>query len=285
MAMARPYKISKIPSRFNDKYSGISSGKIDLSFTPEVKPKVFITLLANAKMHALVNGFSTEVAWHGVAYRDGDNDFKVMDIIVYPQKVTGGNVSTDQLEYDKWLANLTDEQFNNLRFQGHSHVNFPTSPSGTDIATREKTIGCFPDDYDGFYIFMIINKSGSMSVTLIDFKANMVYETEDIDVEYLLGDEVESDFISKSKDIANDKPLITVASKTDIATKQDDDEEEEEDEEIPASALLTEQEDYEFILNYCESHGYDMDEYLDYFGLDGIEAAEREEAAVKYGFK
>lgn len=134
---------------------------------------------AYAKMLALVMNFTDEVAWHGTVMRDG-NDFYITDILVYPQEVTGVTVNTDQAEYEMWLMGLVDEEFNHLRFQGHSHVNMGVSPSTTDLNHQEEILEQLKDD--DYYIFMIVNKKLEMFISIFDYANNIKFETEDVDV-------------------------------------------------------------------------------------------------------
>lgn len=82
-------------------------GKVNFSKTfkwtadEEDVANVIFTPLAYAKMVKLLEGFETEVAWHGIAKRDSEDDsiFWIEDILVYPQVVTGATVNTDQEKY------------------------------------------------------------------------------------------------------------------------------------------------------------------------------------------
>lgn len=153
-----------------------SSRRATVCFTPE----------AWMKMYMLVMSFDKEVAWHGVATRGEDpekDEYIISDILVYPQKVTSATVETDQEEYENWLYDLPDEVFNNLRMQGHSHVNMSTSPSGVDTNHQGKIMQQLDDDM--FYIFMIWNKSLSKWIKIYDFSKNTMFESADVDVKIL----------------------------------------------------------------------------------------------------
>lgn len=146
----------------------------------EDRPTVIITEEANAKMKALVASTNKEVAWHGLVTRPQPLEFHITDILVYPQKVTGTTVESDDDLYPEWLNNLTDEQYNQLRMQGHSHVNMSVFSSGTDSDFYE-TLTKHMTDY---YIFIILNKSNKIYMEVRDIKNNMLYETADIDIYY-----------------------------------------------------------------------------------------------------
>lgn len=171
----------------------IGGGKIDFSFgrytknldTVKRRATIYFSEVAWLKMTALIREFSTEVAWHGIAYRDEDETkdcYYITDILVYPQKVSGGNVETDQEAYQTWLYALDDDQFNNLRMQGHSHVNMPTNPSSVDLNQQGKILEQMGSE--DFYIFMIWNKSHTKNIKIYDIKKNVLFETEDVDIQF-----------------------------------------------------------------------------------------------------
>lgn len=186
-----------------------SDGKINFSktfSTIDRKATVYFTELAWLKMKTLIREFSKEVAWHGVAKRGDDeskDEYFIEDILVYPQEVTGATVSTDQEKYQMWLMEHDDEVFNNIRMQGHSHVNMGVTPSGVDTALYERILDQLDDDM--FYIFMIWNKNDAKTVKIYDMKKNILFETSDVTVEVLDdGTGIES-FLKNAKKLVVDK--------------------------------------------------------------------------------
>ena len=144
---------------------------------------VYYTRTAWAKQQALINECNKEVGWHGVARRGDDpekDEYVISDILVYPQEVTGSTVTTDQVAYQTWLMNHDDEVFNNIRYQGHSHVNMTTSPSGVDTSLYDRILAQLEDDM--FYIFMIWNKRGEKTIKIYDLEKNVLFETADVTV-------------------------------------------------------------------------------------------------------
>jgi len=168
--------------------------KYQVSFKYESgKAAVLLTLEAYRKIVALVTNFSDEVAWHGTVTRSGECEFVIEDIFVYPQEVTGSTVVTDQEEYTKWLYEQTDEVFNKIRMQGHSHVNMGVNPSGVDDTHRKQILEQLEPNM--FYIFQIWNKSLSVHTLIFDMKNNILYENNDIEIKLLTSDGVD-DFLS-----------------------------------------------------------------------------------------
>lgn len=149
---------------------------------------LYFTPMAWVKMQLLIKNFDKEVAWHGIATRGEDpekDEYIISDILVYPQTVTSTTVETDQAEYEKWLCDLPDDVFNNLRMQGHSHVNMGVSPSGVDTTHQGKILQQL--DEDMFYIFLIWNKPGASWIKIYDFAKNAMFETADVDI-HIVGD-------------------------------------------------------------------------------------------------
>lgn len=181
----------------------------------------FVTVIfskrAKEKQDMLVREFSTEVGWHGIVRRDAEDPktFWIDDIIVFPQKVTGATVNPDQKAYETWLMQLPDEQFNQCRYHGHSHVNMSTSPSGTDDKFQLDTLkklrgdGLQPEEQakfietlgdSAFYIFMIWNKRGEHNVRVYDMQTNRYYAGNEVHV--VTEDEhTWSDFIAEAKSL------------------------------------------------------------------------------------
>lgn len=196
----------------------LSDGKFNFTKTftkpGKDKAKVYFTPTAWVKMLTLLGGFDKEVAWHGVATRYGnedDDEYMISDILVYPQEVTGATVTTDRLEYQTWLMAQPDEVFNNIRMQGHSHVNMGTSPSSVDLRDQDGILAQLEDDM--FYIFMIYNKRLEFWVKVFDMKKNTVFEKEEVTVAIREDDVDFSEFLKTAKTIVKEKTYQTPAAK------------------------------------------------------------------------
>lgn len=145
------------------------------------KARLLFSELAWLKMTALVSEYPSEIGWHGTARRGDGDAYYVDDIIVYPQNVTGSTVTPDQVAYQDWLMEQPDEVFNNIRFQGHSHVNMGVTPSTVDTAFYDEILSQLDDTM--FYIFMVINKRGEKTVRIYDMAKNLYFGTGDVSVE------------------------------------------------------------------------------------------------------
>ena len=165
------------------------------------RPTVYIDAEAYLKILLYVRNTSTEIAWHGTVERSlEDNIYYIKNVFLYPQKIAAATVQTDQDKYQNWLTDLDDDTYNKLRFQGHSHVNFGVTPSGTDLSYYDSMLQVLPNS--DYYTFMIINKSGNMTFLIYDLAANMIYETQDIDFKIISNGS--NDLI---KDIENEKEI------------------------------------------------------------------------------
>lgn len=191
---------------------------------------VTFTKLAWEKQNRLISEFGDEVGWHGLCHRDPENDqhFIVEDLIVFPQEVTGSTVTPTQEEYQDWNRNLPQEQLRACRYHGHSHVNMPTSPSGTDNKVQEEILGRL--DGDGFcgkgkeryleslgdtyfYIFMIWNKRGEHHARIYDLYTNRYYDEKEVDIEYER-DMAMDEFLRDAKQKVKKHTYQTTAPKT-----------------------------------------------------------------------
>lgn len=198
-----------------------SDGKINYTKTlpqSDRKARLIFTETAWIKMTALVGNFDKEVAWHGLAFRgnEGTDDYYISDILVYPQEVTGATVNTDQKQYEMWLMQHDDDVFNNIRMQGHSHVNMNTSPSGVDLTHQEKILEQLEDDM--FYIFVIWNKKGEKTIKIFDFKKNILFETSDVTVSVLDNEIGLEKFIADAKKMVQEKKYTSTSTYTIPAT-------------------------------------------------------------------
>lgn len=158
------------------------------------------------KTHALIHTYSTEVEWHGVAERIADNSFYIKDILIFPHRVTGATVTSDQKEYESWLDTLDDEIFNSLRFHGHSHVNMSVNPSSVDMEYRKSILNNFgssPYGENDFYIFLIFNKRKEISGEIYDLKNNAIYSTDEIIISHNDAEWIE-DFLREAKSLVKE---------------------------------------------------------------------------------
>ena len=177
--------IDRAVSEFRKSLEGkISDGKVSFSkvfsYAENVKANVLFTPVAYAKMVSVLHHFDSEVAWHGAVTRQGDNTFIISDIDVFPQIVTGSDVTTDQEKYQRWFITASERFGNDMLMQGHSHVNFSPTPSSVDETYYEQMLSQLGGQ--GFYVFMIFNKRMEHTIRIYDYDNNVFYEDQDIHV-------------------------------------------------------------------------------------------------------
>lgn len=146
------------------------------------KPVIFFTKNAQDKMETLVDMCDKEIAWHGLVKKeetDQGDIYTIYDIVVYPQVVTQATaVAIDDV--GMWYMNQPDEIFNFIRMQGHSHVNMSVSPSVTDTTYYNNLLTQVND----YYIFMILNKRGTLHIELHDVVNGIIFEKNDLLLDY-----------------------------------------------------------------------------------------------------
>ena len=194
--------------------SKMSDGHFSYFYTPEEKKKkakLFLTPTAYVKMKNLVKYFSSEVGWHATAERIADDVYRVCDVFVYPQEVTGSTVNTDQQTYEAWGQSLPEEIYNAVRFHGHSHVRFGTNPSPTDMSHRNDIVSQLGEE--DFYIFAIVNKLDEWNLAIYDMRSNTFFENADITMLLEGTDESCVDFVKSCESLVKSKTDKALQSK------------------------------------------------------------------------
>lgn len=191
--------------------------KIERSFggTKE-RAKLIFTSTAWVKMQALVSAFATEVQWHGIVTRIEKNAWRIEDILNFPHTVSEATVVSDLTEYEAWEDSLDAETASKIRFHGHSHVNMAVTPSSVDLTVRDKRVSIMPepsDDFDPYYIYMILNKRGEWSCSVYDITNNTLYETADIDIDVETADGSIESFVAEAKTLARPAPKVVTKPK------------------------------------------------------------------------
>lgn len=161
--------------------------KITIDFNKSIRFNKEVHILfkeeAYNKVLEYVKQCNSEVAWHMVVKKVENSEclsYQVLDAMAYPQKVTGVTVEAIEDKYASWMNNLNDETFNNLRGQGHSHVEMGVTPSGTDRNMYNNYLKGLEEN--DFYMFMIINKKGDIWFEIHDLEKNIIFEKADIKV-------------------------------------------------------------------------------------------------------
>lgn len=186
--------IKKLQTYLEDTTNNLTLSKkitvdIDMAENEDALPPiVYITTDAYTKMKYLVDNTNDEIGWHGIMRRLDKETYLIEDIILYPQEVGTATVTVDETKLAVWQMKQSDEIFNNIRMQGHSHVSMSVTPSSVDLSTYEKFLQGL-DKETGFYLFLIINKKGECFKMLYDFAQNAIFEGKEICLQCIMHDE------------------------------------------------------------------------------------------------
>lgn len=195
------YKTGRVKTDFfsyKKNFASVKKDAVEVNFTYE----------AYSQMFALIDHFDCEVAWRGIVNRIDKTHFQITKILLYPQTVTGTTVDTDQEEFSKWFQALPVETIRNLRFQGHSHVDFGVTPSSRDMEDQWRFIdGLKPTSYQ---IFMIWNKKRQYNVRVIDLADNVIYEGADVKV--TVGDFDSTRFLEDADKTVRKRPVYVAST-------------------------------------------------------------------------
>lgn len=174
-------------------------------------PVIKFTAEAYLKMRQLVMSEDKEVGWHGLVRKE-DNVYTIYDVLVYPQTVTGATVQTDTEKYTGWFI---EQDIEHMRFQGHSHVNMSTSPSGVDVQYYSDLISSMND----YYIFFIMNKRGEYHLEFHDLVNGISYDKLSYDI--VLEDKDLNEWYHNNKELIEEyKPKVTEYKSWDYSKKK-----------------------------------------------------------------
>lgn len=179
------------------------------------KPQIYITLEAYTKMRLLVNKLDTEVGWYGLVEKHStEKKYVIKDILVYPQQVSGATCTQDEDEMFNFEMSLTDEQVNQKRFQGHSHVNMGVSPSGVDETFYEELLTQVTD----YFIVMITNKKEENHIRFYDVEDNIMYK--DLTLNIITNEENLTDWYYTQTAVLNKPKPRTVGAVTTLTNSE-----------------------------------------------------------------
>ena len=199
----------------NTKYINTSSIDVKVDITKILEehiesinapePSIYITPDAYIKMRMLVEKTTTEIGWYGTVSKvvGLENVYVIEDILVYPQKVTGATCEQDDDRLFEFEMSLTTEQVNMKRFQGHSHVNMGTTPSGVDEQFYQDLLTQVTD----YFIITITNKRNEYTTRFYDIANNILYTDVPIKVIFDDGSEASSWYDTAKEQLDTPKPV------------------------------------------------------------------------------
>lgn len=144
-----------------------------MEMRPAEFPRILIEYNALLKMHQIVQTCSAEVGWLG-SVEINDGAYVITDVYLLKQKVTGTTTDLDENALSDLLYNILEsdpEKYNTIKLWGHSHVNMPCVPSGTDDSTFKEYYVDNP-----FFIRLIANKKEEMRIDIAIKEDGVIYK-------------------------------------------------------------------------------------------------------------
>lgn len=170
------------------------------------KVTILFTQQAYLKMMFLVDYYDSEVAWYGLVQKIDDLLYRIYDIKICKQYVTGGKVDTEDEDTLEFFDSLTDDEIEHMHFQAHSHVKMSTNASGIDLQNQADVVKNLGKN--GFYIFQIWNKGGDINTYLYDIDNNVFYDRKDIEIEIEDGMSTISNFLLETENLVIEKKAV-----------------------------------------------------------------------------
>ena len=189
-------------SQFDFKFSFNPS----METKPEDKIVIYYTPEAYEKMWNRVDYFKNEVGWYGLVEDLGGHMYRVYDVKVCKQTVTGSKVDTTDEDILEFMDSLSDEEINALKFQAHSHVNFSTTASAVDIENQTQMIEKVGNE--GFYIFQIWNKKGDINTYFYDLTEGIFYDRDDVIIKVETSEGTMDDFLANAEELVKERKEV-----------------------------------------------------------------------------
>lgn len=134
--------------------------------------KAYRTLLA---MMSTTHAKTKEFMFLGFVEQSG-KDYIVEDFFLVPQHMCSGAYCETNDRYETWINEAVPlDKRRLIRLHGHSHVNMPTSPSGTD----DNQIKELCVNVSNYFIQLIINHNMANTVNIWDKTNNLIYSNID----------------------------------------------------------------------------------------------------------
>lgn len=153
-----------------------STKKTTVNVLEQFMPFIIISKIALAKMQLYIEGCSDEIGWLGTVTKNDENIFFINDVFLFEQDVHGTTteITPDGLmKFAEELLQQPDglETWNNLKLWGHSHVNMAVFASSQD----DKQMEAFSNGSIPWFLRIIANKSGDITVDLYDYSQGITY--------------------------------------------------------------------------------------------------------------
>lgn len=127
------------------------------------------------KMSALVRNSNEEIGWLALCKKEA-NSYNIYEVTICDQEVSETTVELDEKGIQKIAEELIsanrENEMNNVRCWGHSHVDMSVSPSGQDDKTFEE----YYKQCGDYFIRLIMNRKGEYYIDLADYEEGVIYK-------------------------------------------------------------------------------------------------------------
>jgi hypothetical protein len=160
---------------------------MEVNFYDNTPPIIVITERAQQKINGYVDICDVEIGWLGSVVKK-ENKYIIDDIFLFRQTVSATQTEISANGLAEFTAQLMEENPENwqeiissLKYWGHSHVNMPVNPSGTDVNAMTEVFG---DCGFAWYIRGIHNKQGDCDFSLYVYEGPVKVAIHHLKVEY-----------------------------------------------------------------------------------------------------
>ena len=138
-------------------------------------PVIELPIEVFQKMSALVRNSNEEIGWLALCKKEA-NSYNIYEVTICDQEVSETTVELDEKGIQKIAEELIstnrEDEMNNVRCWGHSHVDMPVSPSGQDDKTFEE----YYKQCGDYFIRLIMNRKGEYYIDLADYEEGVIYK-------------------------------------------------------------------------------------------------------------
>jgi len=200
-------------------------------FTVSFNPKMIISQEALSKQQTLVSIAGHEISWFGAVEKVKSDVFRLYDIFLPEQRVSGGETDASGKGINRivtdLLKNMTPKAnaikiIRELRFWGHSHVNMGVEPSSQDNA-QMKTFGQGGKLAPSYMFRGIFNKNGKVIIDMWHYKKgiiiknlNWVPEAVVMDNDPLIQEYLEKVQVFKTHTNSSDRRSVRLSTDTGV---------------------------------------------------------------------
>lgn len=166
----------------NDEDLWTSSGSVKKVVAYQEGLEVQMQRHVRRKLHGWCKAARSEVSGVGLVRKEG-NKFVIYDAFILPQRCSSGYTSIDDYTINKLKYDIMKRggKVSDLRFWWHTHYNFSTFWSGTDVGTARRLAG-----EGDWFISTVINQKGD-ELTRLDLMSPVRIALDEIKLKHIKG--------------------------------------------------------------------------------------------------